>query len=286
MSFYFTKNNLLSSNLKLFFNRLERLLIPYIIWPIIIWIINKICNYKYEGIFPVSFVILKLQLLYGSSYMTQFWFQWNLIVIYILFFLIIFIFRRQSLFILHLLLIVIYASQYSGFSYKKFYLPFPYYNKYTFSRIFGMIPLGVTGFSLGFYKIINSLQKYKLKVLLYSLSIYKTVSDYYIFRNPGGKQYYGVHINIKAVCIIFIFSLFPSDKIRNKYIKNILIYLTNYSAGVFYLHISIRNFFKFFIYDIKKGSFFGLLINYLICYCICEFGMKIFGKTRFKYLFC
>ena len=36
MSFYFMCNNLLSLNIKLLLKRLERLLIPYIIWPIFI----------------------------------------------------------------------------------------------------------------------------------------------------------------------------------------------------------------------------------------------------------
>ena len=100
------------------------------------------------------------------------------------------------------------------------------------------------------------------------------------------NNYFGINLNIQACCIIFIFSLFPNDKIQNKYIKKFLILLTNHTAGVYYLHISIKYYFIPLLDIIKKGTFLGVIINYIICYFICFLGMKIFRKTRFKYLFC
>lgn len=85
ISFYFTYTNLLSSKLKIFLKRLERLLIPYFIWPIIIWIINHIFNIETYSKFTNTFESLKLQLLYGHIYMTQFWFLWDLIIVTIIF---------------------------------------------------------------------------------------------------------------------------------------------------------------------------------------------------------
>jgi len=78
-------HNLLSSNLKLFIQRLFRLLIPYIIWPIFIWVSNRLLHLKYNNKYSYSLQMLKEQLLWGSNYMHQFWFQWNLIVITIFF---------------------------------------------------------------------------------------------------------------------------------------------------------------------------------------------------------
>lgn len=285
ISFYFTCDNLLLISKTTFFKRLERLFIPYLIWPIIIWIINRLLNLKYFGTFDYSYEFLKLQLLYGHMYMVQFWYLWDLIVITIVFKIIILIFKTNSLFILHIVLIVSYLTQYSGFGYKNIFLKYPYYKRYTFSRIFGMLPLAVTGFTLGIYKIINIFQKRKIKTIFFSIVIYNILNNYNIFVNQPAVNYYGINLNINAICVILIFSIFPSEKIKNKYIIKLFKFLTNYSAGIFYLHISIKHFLLPYFEDIKNGTFSGVIMNYLICYLICFFGMLLFGRTRIKYLF-
>lgn len=286
ISFYFMSDNLLSANLKIFLKRLKRLLIPYIIWPIIVLFFDSMINIKYNGKFEFSFEILILQILFGHKYMTQFWFQWNLIITTILFKSIIAIFREKTFFIFYLVFLFSYLSQYSGYINKIIFQMFPDYNRYTFARLFGMLPLGVTGFTLGFYKIIDYLKKHTIQSLFFSYLIYYFIINYKVFVNLPIDNYYGISLNIKACCIIFIFSLFPSQIIKNKYIKRFLAAITNYSAGVYYLHISIHKFFSDFFNDIKNGTFLGIIINYLICYFICFFGILIFGKTSIKYLFC
>lgn len=286
MSFYFLSSKLFALNISLLIKRLSRLFIPYILWPIIVWEINHILNVKYHTNFPDAYNILKLQLLWGSKYMFQFWFQWNIIAITLLFALIISVFGNNSIFFLLLLFILSYIAQYSGFYLKYIYLKYPNYNRCTISRIFEMIPFGVTGLLFGYYKIINNFKKRKIKVLIIALVAYFSIQNYNIFTNINGVTYYGINLNIMSVCIICIFSLFPSDKIKNKYLIKILILLTNNSSGVYYLHLTIHNYFRFFIDAIKKSTFFGVIINYLICYFICYFGLLVFGKTPFKYLFC
>ena len=285
MSFYFMCNNIISLKKEIFVRRLIRLLIPYFIWPIIIWYINHFLNFKYNKRFPDSFQSLKSQILWGSTIVPQFWFQWNLIVITLIFYTIKFIFRNNFLTVLYSLLILSYALQYSNYCYNNYYLKLPNYKKYTISRLFGMLPLSITGFICGLYKVINLLHKHKIKTLFFSTLIYTILSNYNIFINLKEILYYGINLNLQALCMIFIFSIFPSYKIKNIFIKKTLIYITNYSAGVFYLHLSIKNYFQFFLKDIQKGTFLGIIINYIICYFICFFGMLIFGKTSFKYLF-
>jgi len=285
ISFYFMCNNLLSLKFKLLLKRLERLLIPYIIWPNIMWVVNTILKNKYDDKNPYTFEILKLQLLYGHMYMAQFWFLWNLIIMTIIYYLIIFVFRKNSLFIFHLLLLISYQLQYSGYIYNHFFVKFPYYNRYTISRFFGMLPLSVTGYTLGIFKIINIIQQNRTKSLIFSVIIYKMINNYKIFASQPGIIYYGVNLNIIAICIIFIFSLFHSDKIRNHSIQKLIIFLTKYSGGIFYLHISIGKLLRPYCKDIRNGTFFGIIINYNICYFICFFGMIFFRNTSLKYLF-
>ena len=285
MSFYFNCNNLLSRKRRLLLQRIIRLLIPYIFWPIIIWLINCYFNKKYIKQFPDSYEILKLQLFFGHSYMSQFWFQWNIIVITILLYLIILIFCGQALFILQLLLILSYISQYNGYYYLYVYLKYPKYNRYTFSRIFEMIPYAVTGFTFGYFQIINLLEKNKIKAIILSTIIYNTIIDYNIFRTIYGVTFCGISLNIQSICIFFIFSSLPSFIFKNKNFKQLLTILTNYTGGVYYLHVSIRLYLNLYVKQIKKGTFFGIIIIYFICYIICYFGMQLFKKTPFKYLF-
>lgn len=285
LSFYFMCSSLISINIKKFYSRLERLFIPYIFWPIIIWLINNLFNLKYNGKFINTFFALKYQLLYGHVYMAQFWFLWSLIVITLIFNIIISIFKRSFLFILQILLLISYLLQYSGFIYTNIFLKYPFHKQYTLSRIFGMLPLGITGFILGLYNVINIMKKNRIKFIIFCIIIFKLINNYNVFVNQQTNLYFGIKLNIDACCVIFIFSLFPLDQIENKYIKKFLILITNHSAGIFYLHVSIKHYFMLFFDDIKKGTLLGIILNYLLCYLICFFGIKFFGKTRFKYLF-
>ena len=285
MSFYFTCHNLLSQNPKKILSRFVRLLIPYIGWPIIIKQTNRIYNQKYKTKFPDSIEILKSQLFWGHEYLSQFWFQWDLIITTLLFVLIIFIFRKNCLFILILILILFYYCQYSGNYFQK-YLPIQKNNKYTILRMFEMVPLGVTGFIIGYFNIINKINKYKFQTLVISCITYHIVNNYQLFRIVKITLYSGIELNIKSICAIFIFSLFPSDKITDKNLQKVFNLLTNYSAGLFYLHIPIRNYGSKYIDEIKNQTFLGIVYNFLICYSISVVGDLIFGKTPLKYLFC
>ena len=285
MSFYFMCNNLLSLNPRKILNRFKRLLIPYIGWPFIILGINRILNKKLKKNFPDTFEILKSQLIWGYEYVGQFWYQWDLIVTTIIFIIIIFIFRKHCLFILQLVLILFYYFQYTGNYFKK-YLKYNNTNQYTIGRMFEMIPLGVTGFTLGYYDIINKLQLFRIQTFVISSIIINYIYEYNIFTNIKGFLYQGIELNIKSTCIIFVFSLFPSEKINNKYIKKILNLITNYSAGPFYLHITIKAYLHDYNQNIKNKTFLGAIINFLICYNISIIGDILFGKTQLKYLFC
>lgn len=287
ISFYLMSINFSFSNKNNFLRRIKRLLIPYIFWPIIIWIMNRLFNIiNKKIIFPESYSSLILQLLWGHEFMFQFWFQWNLLVITILFYLIIKVFKKQSLFFLLILLILAYISQYSGFNYIYFYIKFPPSNRLTIGRLFEMIPFAVTGYIFGFYRIVNFLEKKKIKVQILSIIIYNIIKDLKSVSHIKGLGYKGINLNIQSECVFCIFSLLHLEIINEYYIYKLIIPLINHSAGVFYLHISIKEYFKFYIDDIKNGTFFGIILNYIICIGICKFGIFFFSNSSIKYLFC
>ena len=199
---------------------------------------------------------------------------------------IIYISQNQFFFIIHLLLISSYVAQYSGYYLNNFIVNNPHVNKITIAVLFESIPYAVTGVTLSYYKIMDILQKHKIKTLIISIIIYNVIVDYYIFRNIKGINYQGINLNIQSLCVVFIFSLFPSDKIRDKKISKLIIGITKFSAGVYYLHVPVHDYLRYYFDIIKNGFFLGNIFIFLICYIICFIGTLVFGKTPLKYLFC
>ena len=50
--------------------------------------------------------------------------------------------------------------------YKNIVKKYPYYNNLVLAYFFASIPLCITGFILGYFKVIDLLQKYKIKTLI------------------------------------------------------------------------------------------------------------------------
>jgi hypothetical protein len=98
--------------------RLERLIIPYIFWPIIIWSFNNIFHFLLGMKMKISIYGLMIQILTGHYFVIVLWFQLNLIIITILLFFIHKLSYKNALYILINLLIISYFFQYSGINFK------------------------------------------------------------------------------------------------------------------------------------------------------------------------
>ena len=284
ISFYFMHKEFISFNINRYIKRIERLIIPYLIWPFIIWSFNNILNYLLKTNYSSSLKNLIYQLLWGNNFIKQLWFQWDLIIITILYFIILYSFKSNYLLIIQLLTILAYILQYSGIN-KKFYNRLRTEQKECLGRFVEVIPYSVVGFSLASFGIIKKIKNYKFKTFVFSVLIYIMNEKYSIFSKVDGVAYPGIKLSISSICIIFVFSLFPSEKITITLIKIVLKYITNFTAGIFYLHWSIILYLKSNIKIIKNGSFSGIIVVYLICYTISFIGTKIFGKTKLKHLF-
>ena len=81
-------------------------------------------------------------------------------------------------------------------------------------------------------------------------------------------------IGLVSSSLFIIFLILPFDNINSEKIKFIIKNITNFTGGVYYLHRKI-----------KLITIFSCVIIYIICYFICSIGIKIFGKTKLKYLF-
>ena len=285
MSFYFNHNTFISSDITKKRIRFQRLVIPYVGWPIIAFIFGNIFKkYKYFSKLS-SFKLLIHQIITGQGQgIFHFWYLFDLILTTFIFYFIIMIFKKKYLFVLNLMLFFSYFLQYSELN-KKIFL-FIQNIKYNegLSRENELIPFAVTGFTISSFKILNILGKYKFNTFFISLLSYILTEKFDIFSQVFGIAYHGIKLNVLSVCLIIIFSLFPS-KISNRKLNFFLKIITNYSGGIFYLHQAIQFCFQNSINDIKNGTFFGVIIIYFISYIICIFGATVFSKSKAKNLF-
>ena len=143
-------------------------------------------------------------------------------------------FNYNYLLIIQLLAIIAYILQYSGIN-KKFYISLRKEKKECLGRLVEVLPYSVTGFTLASMAIIKKLKNYKLKTFVFSILVYSSIEKYSVFSKVKGVAYAGIKLNITSTCIILVFSLFPSEKIKNNfkkynklYSRNILFALVTY----------------------------------------------------------
>jgi len=270
MSFYFNYRILISKDSKNICKRFERLLIPYIFWPVIVYTFNnifsKLC--KSRSVIPFKKVIIQLILGYGI--INTFWFQLCLMITTYVFVFIIYIFKESYLLILQMLMISSYILQYSKFN-DYIFVNLPSNYKMSIGREIMMIPFSVVGFNFAKYKI------------MFSALIFFIIDYFHVFSHLG--DYNGIKLNVLSVCLILIFASFPLEKIKNKYIKYCIIYIIRYTGGIYYLHTTVFSYLRLYIISMRKKTIEGVIINYIITYLICHLGMLIFGNTKAKNLF-
>ena len=287
ISFYFlypTIKDLKSEKIK---TRLDRLLIPYINYPIMIWIINNLLflilkNNRFNRF--LSLTELKTNLIVGRGIygIGILWFHFNLLIFTLLFYISRSFLKNTFLSVFQFTALLSYILQYSGKNYN-------FFNKYksTISMSVGnlieTLPLAIGAFSISsfnfFQFISNNMKKYKIFSFYFLYLIFK----YNVFSYLDGNSSPG----IKKFCISFIlftnFYIFHFKKIHSN-ILVIIRHLTKYTQGIYCLHFLIMHYFKK-IFD-KNGTFIGCISLYIISYLISFFGFKAFKNSKLKYLFC
>jgi len=287
ISFYFFYDKIYFRSLNKIKIRFERLLLPYIIFPIIILLLNNVffvevnLNSPYRKLTFFDFVN---QLIFGFGIHDIFWFQFFVVFLSVFFLIIEFICKNNFLFILQLMLIICYVLQYLDIVYKYF-IKFKEKSYRCFGTIIEIIPYTVTGFTLASYNLINKTNKSKekKKIIFAIIIILFFIEKYNIIRSSRGFRYPGIDQNVGGICLIIFFSFITFTK--KPIFLFIFKHITNYTGGVYYLHIVVMNILKKKISFIGNKTFLGGFIIYIICYFVCFIGMKIFGNTKLKNLF-
>ena len=280
ISFFYFKITLISRNINKFKKRFERLLIPYLFWPLINWLTNNLIMFFFNVKLRNSFRDLKSQLLTGHCFNGVFWFQWNLIFVVFIFIIIELIYHKYLIYIFINFELLAYLFQYSQYNYKVF-SKMNFEQKYTLGRFAEIIPFSISGFILSYFQMISKLKQNRIKTINTCLLIFSIIVKYNCFFCPKGFQYQGLKLNILSNCIFIIFSMISKKCIINKFILQI----SKFTPGIYYLHIPIMKYFNYFCKTIKKRELFGAFLIYIISFIICIIGNFIFKNTKLINLF-
>ena len=282
ISFYFSFNTFTSKNINKKKERLLRILIPYVIWPFIFWIRFYYIYYKKD---EHKFKNLYYHLLIGDGYYSVdvFWFQFNLILITIYFYIIILLFKKNYLICFIILFFILCIYNFSGYNQEL-------YSNYNHPVLHSILPISntliysLTGFFFGSINLLDILYKNRKIVILSFFPLLYLIKNYLkLFRI--NKIIPLFIIDLVSSGLFINFSILPFDRIKNNNIIFFIKQITSFTGGIYYLHPEIYNIFENKIKEFKNKTFLGIILNYLICYFVCFLGTKIFGKTIFKYLF-
>ena len=148
---------------------------------------------------------------------------------------------------------------------------------YSVGHLIISFPIAITAFNLNRINLIKFLEKNILfQVLMPLISIIL-----FIFGIP--YTYKGIDKNLFSLTSFYSFHLMPINNLLSNKPKNIIFFITNYTQGIYCLHLIIKYYiFRFFH---LTPSFFLCLYLYIICYIMSFFGKKIFEKSYIRYLF-
>ena len=283
LSFYFSYNTLASRNISKIKGRFIRMLIPYIGWPLMLFLNDKYHHFLYGQKENYKLRHFYYQILVGCKMYGIFWFLFNLIFLNLFFTLIIFLFKKNFIFILFIFCVINYSFFYSNYAnilifnkYKK--VP----SHHAIRPILEFFIFDFTGFYLSSIQFINKLYKYRI------ISIFVSIISLVLYFKFYSLNIYfikGIIRDILITLIFVIFSMLPFDKINNYYIINFLNKITSHTGGIYYIHVIIGNHLKNIASVVKNGYFKGCLLIYFFCYFICFFGAFIFKYSKLKYLF-
>lgn len=264
--------------------RLERLFIPYILWPTIIWFINNIeylvINTNRFGRF-LQLIELQNQLITGRFFLIPFWFIFHLLFLSIFFYIISCLNQYVFLIFINIIGIIFYFVQYFRINYS-FYEKYKDCIAFSVGHFISSYPIAVTALTFNKSNLIQYMEKMKFKYK--SLFIYSCILIIsFLFIYGTINTYDGIDKNLFSIFAFLFFYLLPLKKYLNKHFEQIIYLMTRYTQGIYCQHTIIKHYFsKALNYRL---NFFSCVYLYIICYFLSFIGAKIFGNNKIKYLF-
>ena len=279
--FYFSYNHLSNKKIPEIRKRFLKLIVPYVVWPLFFYLLNTLSTarrtkkYTYQDLYT--------QLIIGRGIACVFWYQFNLIIINMIFCIIILLSKKRHLHILLSILITSYALEYFGVI-EMLFMNYSDNVKRSVGRIFKMTAYSIIGYIISSIRVLISLKNHRELSMCISLCV-SIIIIYFKLYLSEIYFYEGLFTNIGIISIFIFFYMLPFELITFGPLVFLIKQITSYSSGIYYLHIKILDYFKDTFYAFEEKTLIGCALNYIICYSICFIGMKIFGKSYLKYLF-
>lgn len=287
ISFYFSFKTISGRNIIKIKKRFERLFIPYITFPIIIFIINNLLFIFFKiSLFGSIFTLhdLMIQFVTGRKFIHVLWFQSYLILTTLLFIIISFLAKKKYLFIIEQIYFISYIIKYSNINYF-FFNKFKPIIKYSIAQFIEIMPLSISGSIMASLNIFSIIKKYEKKSIYFCCVGFYIIFKYNIFSYVNQFGFGGIIIDIGSVLLFIIFYLLPVENIKSTAFKEIIFQITNFTQGIYILHLLIYFILNSKFNSIKYGYFSGCIIIYILSYLISFIGEKITKKTKLVYLF-
>lgn len=279
ISFFLTEKMYSEKKVDKFKKRLWRLLFPFFVWGIlyfvgyrIIDIILKSIGFEQGLSIAFNYKDLIWQLIFGSDrYLCpQLWYQFALIVITIVMWIVYRCFCKYSWHIILSLSMIALWLQYSGLNYRLFG-EYEYEVRYSTGRVMEVIPLACIGLALVHYGIADKLKQFRYYTLL--MCIFGMLITAYgsLFTIPSeGFGYGGTYIIAYAVLAFTAFYMFPFEKLPDM-LKAVLKFLSRYSFGVFCIHFGVGycwNTVLCPVFGWRANTYTECIWIYIICICV------------------
>ncbi len=287
ISYFFSNRTISGRNCIKIKKRFERLLIPYLILPIVIFIINRLCFLFFKiTLFGSIFTLYDLivQFIIGRKIIDVLWFQCYLIWTTLLFVIISFLAKEKYLFIFEHIYLISYILRYSNFNYDFFYKYNPLI-RYSIAQFVEVMPMSVSGSVIASLNIIPIIRKNVIKSIYFCCFGLYIIFNFNIFSNVKLFGFGGIILDIGSILLFIIFFLIPFNDIKSSVFKNIIFQITNFTQGIYIFHLLIQNMLNSKFNSIKNGYFSGCIIIYIITYFISFIGEKLTKKTKLVYLF-
>ena len=244
LSFVFFERHLGLGKRSYFIERLKRLVIPYVVWPLIYLFVYSglyaLFNEDFLGRdWKTSFFF---QVLFGHSILPVLWFHWCLILLTVTVYCCSFLPKVVLATSLFFIVFLSFLFQYSGFN--DIFADFRFELKYPLGRFVEMLPYCIVGCALGSF-LTSRFCDVKLRVR--ALICFFSIIAFFVFsfvpehslRSDYG--YAGCVLFLKTLSVAAFFWFAPiGDSIEvHPAVKAILKVATRYTMGIYCLHFMI-----------------------------------------------
>lgn len=276
MSFFLTEKIYADENTSKIKGRAWRLIYPYFSWALLYFfgytILDRILKLiGFEQGLQLSFTYHDLlwQMAFGSDRFLcpQLWYQFDLIVLTALVWIIFRYLKRYAWQIMIFLGIISYYIQYSGIN-NKLFGEYEYEVRWSTGRLIEVLPLVCIGLFLANKNFLERIKVHRLYVAVICIISLLIIAYGGLFTTPpDGFGYGGTYIAFYATIAFTLFYQLPFEKLPNIF-KKILAFLSKYSFGVFCIHFGVGYCWNAILcprYGWKYNSFRECIGIYIIC---------------------